>query len=171
MKEKKRIINDEIKAKAIQLINENWENLGEMNISEARQKAEEVELDLMKIWKRWDIVIVKMLDYWKYLYKQKKQEQKNKQKWKTPNLKTIRITFRIWDHDLEIRKRQAEKFANAWSTLKISLMLKWRENQYWNIAMRKIESFISSIEKIYKMDGGVKRNWNIFTAILKPINK
>jgi len=36
-----------------------------------------------------------MLDYGKFLYKQKKQDQKNKQKGKAPDLKTIKITFKI----------------------------------------------------------------------------
>lgn len=169
MKEKKRILNDYIKARTVQLINEQWENLGEMHINEARQKAEEENLDLMEIWIKWDITIVKILDYWKYLYKQKKQEQKNKQKWKAPDLKTIRITFKIWDHDLEIRRKQAEKFSSSWHPLKISLMLRWRENQYWDIAREKMESFVSSLEEIYKVDGTIKRSWNIFTAMLKPI--
>ena len=169
MKEKKRILNEDIKAKNIQLITDDGWNLGEMHINDARAKAEELGLDLMEMWRTWEITIVKMLDYWKFLYKQKKQDQKNKQKWKAPDLKTIRITFKIWEHDLEIRKKQAEKFAAAHHPLKISLMLRGRENQYGEIASDKMNSFVKSLKEIYKLDGQVKRSGNTFTAMLKPI--
>ncbi len=169
MKEKKRLINDEIVAKDIQLINEEWENLWEMKLEQAREMAQERSLDLMEMWKKWDLTIVKILDYWKFLYRQKKQEQKNKQKWKAPDLKNIRITFKIWDHDLAIRKNQAEKFGKAWHPLKVSLMLRWRENHYETIANEKIHSFVESISETYKLEWQIKKNGNTFVAMLKPI--
>lgn len=169
MKEKKKLINNEIFAKNIQLINEEWENLWEMKMEEARDLASEKKLDLMEMWKKWDLTIIKILDYWKFLYKQKKQEQKNKQKWKAPDLKNIRITFKIWDHDLEIRRKQAEKFWKAWHPLKVSLMLRWRENHYEAIASEKINNFVESLNEIYKLEWQIKKNGNTFIAMLKPI--
>lgn len=168
MKEKKRILNNDIRANKIQLITDDWENLWEMSLQEAKAKAQETGLDLMEMSKLWDLTIVKLLDYWKFLYKQKKQEQKNKHKWKAPDLKTIRITFKIWNHDLEIRKKHAEKFFLDFHPLKVTLMLKWRENQYGEIALEKITSFINSLDEIYKLEWQIKRAWNTFLAMLKP---
>lgn len=168
MKEKKKLLNDEIRAKRVQLITIDGENLGEMDMREAREKAREQELDLMEIGRNWDLSIVKILDYWKYLYRQKKNEQKQKQKWKAPDLKTIRITFKIGDHDLEIRKKQAEKFWEAHHPLKVTLMLKWRENHYADLANEKITSFVQSLSEIYKLEWNIRKNGNTFIAMLKP---
>tara|TARA_Y100001960_G_C14707169_1_gene844947 strand:+ start:1272 stop:1613 length:342 start_codon:yes stop_codon:yes gene_type:complete len=110
---------------------------------------------------------VKLLDYGKFLYRQKKQEQKNKQKGKAPDLKTIRITFKIGDHDLEIRRKQAEKFAKGGHPLKVNLMLRGRENQYSEIAADKMKTFIESLEELYKLDGQIKKSGNTFNAMLK----
>jgi translation initiation factor IF-3 len=52
VREKKRLLNGEIRAKNIQLITDEGENLGEMTLSEARQKAEELSLDLMEMGKK-----------------------------------------------------------------------------------------------------------------------
>lgn len=169
MKEKKRPLNDEIKASKVQVITDEWENLWEMSIDEAREKATSLELDLMEIWQNWDVSILKMLDYGKFLYRQKKQDQKNKQKWKAPELKNLRITFKIGDHDLEIRKKQAEKFAVWGHPLKVSLMLKWRENHYENIASEKMQSFVSSLDGFYKLEWQIKKNGNTFVAMMKSI--
>lgn len=171
MKEKRRILNDDIRATNVQLINDEWENLGTMTLSEAKAKARWLELDLMLMWRGQDVTIIKMLDYGKFLYRQKKQEQKNKQAWKAPDLKTVRITFKIGDHDLEIRRKQAEKFAAGGHPLKVSLMLRWRENRYGNLAAEKIEFFVKQLEEIYRLEWTIKRSWNMFTAMMKPKNK
>lgn len=168
MKEKNKILNDKIKASTVQVITDNGENLWEMLLSEAKSMAWEKWLDLMEIWRKDDVVIVKILDFWKYLYKQKKQEQKQKQKSKAPDLKSIRITFKIWEHDLDIKKKQAEKFWQAFHPLKVTLSLRWRENQYIDIATEKITKFVSSLDNYYKLEGQIKRNWSTFIAMLKP---
>lgn len=169
MKEKKRLLNDQIRARKAQVVTDEGENLWEMSMDEARAKANSLGLDLMEIWQNWDLSIVKMLDYWKFLYRQKKQASKQKQASKAPDLKTIRITFKIGDHDLEIRKKQAEKFAKSWHPLKVNLMLRWRENHYVDIAQDKMTSFVTSLEEIYKLDWTIKKNGNTFVAMLKPI--
>lgn len=168
MKEKKRKLNNDIVANTVQVITDDGENLGEMSLSAALAKAREEELDLMEMGQRGDIVIVKILDYGKFLYRQKKQEQKQKQKGKAPDLKTLRITFKIGEHDLEIKRKQAEKFANDGHPLKVSLMLRGRENHYGDLAQQKMQSFVDSLQEIYKADAPVKRAGNTFTVMMKP---
>ncbi len=167
MEEKRKPINDEIKAHKVQLINEEGEFLWDMSLNDAKIKSSELWLDLMEITKKEGYSIVKVLDYWKYLYRQKKQEQRNKQKWKAPDIKTVRITFKISEHDLEVKKNQAEKFAIWWHPLKLTLMLKWRENHYENIAREKIELFVNMISPFYKMDWNIKKMWSTFIMMFK----
>lgn len=169
MKELKKNINSDIKAKNVQLITESWENLGVMSLKEASDKASESWLDLMEIWRKDDLVIVKILDYWKYLYKLKKQEQKNKQNSKAPELKTIKITFNISEHDLDVKRRQAFSFAKDWNPIKLVLVMKWRENQYSDIAKTKLINFIKTLEEFYKVDNEIARVWNMLTVNLKII--
>lgn len=169
MKDKKRLLNNDIRATKVQLITDEGENLWEMSFEDAKQKAQSESLDLMEIGRNGPVSIVKILDYGKFLYRQKKQDQKNKQKWKAPDLKTIRITFKIGDHDLLIRRKQAEKFGAAHHPLKISLMLRWRENHYAGLASEKMNSFVESLSEIYKLEWEVRKNGNTFIAMLKPI--
>lgn len=169
MKEKRKPLNEEIRANKIQLISDDGENFWEMMLSEAREKATAEGLDLMEIGRNGDITIVKILDYGKFLYKQKKQEQKQKQKGKAPDLKTIRLTFKIGEHDLEIRKNQALKFWEDGHPLKVTLMLRGRENHYSEAALEKMNFFVKSLETIYKLESPVKQMGNTIHAALKPI--
>lgn len=169
MKENKKPLNHEIKASQVQVIDEKGENLWEMSLQEAFLKAEEDNLDLMEIGRKDNVAIVKMLNFWKFIYKQKKQEQKQKQKGKVPELKTIRITFRIGEHDLEIRKNQAEKFANEGHPLKVILVMKGRENQYIDIAREKMRNFVISLDWVYKIEKDIVQNGNNLIVNLKTI--
>jgi len=49
LKEKKKALNGEIRARRVQIITDHGENLGEMSLNEARSMASEQELDLMEI--------------------------------------------------------------------------------------------------------------------------
>lgn len=168
MKENKRPLNDEIKASKVKLITDEWEVLWEMSLSDAKQKARENALDLMQIGREGEVTIVKMLDYGKFLYKQKKQDQKNKQKGKAPDLKTIKITFKIGDHDLEVKKNQAEKFAKDGHPLKVMLVLRGRENHYEDIALQKMETFVSMLDNFYKIDKKLVKAGSNFIVMLLP---
>lgn len=168
MKEKKKRLNEDIQADRVQVINDAWENLWEMDLQQALDTAKGDELDLLEIWRNGDIVIVKIVDYGKYLYKQKKQEQKQKAKWRAPDMKTIRITYKIGDHDLDVKKKQAAKFAEDGHPLKVSLMLRGRENHYGDLAAKKMEQFIDSISEYYTPQAPIKRAGNTFNVLLKP---
>ncbi|MFA5917064.1 MAG: translation initiation factor IF-3 [Candidatus Gracilibacteria bacterium] len=169
MKEPKKNLNSAIRAKNVQLITEDGENLGIMSLREANEKASENGMDLMEIGRKDDLAIVKILDYGKYLYKLKKNEQKNKQRSKTPELKTIKITFNISEHDLDVRRRQAFGFAKDGNPIKLILAMKGRENQYVDIARTKILNFAKTLEEFYKLEKDVTKTGNMLTVNLKII--
>jgi len=167
MKEKKKRLNWDIRANRVQVIHDTEGNLWEMSLTQALERAREEELDLMEMSQNGDITMVKILDYGKYLYRQKKQQQKQQQKWKTPDMKTIRITYKIGDHDIDVKKKQVEKFAADGHPLKVSLMLRWRENHYGELAAKKIDTFIQDIAEWYTPHAPVKRSGNTFNVLLK----
>ncbi len=166
-KDNKRI-NEDIKASRVSVISATWEQLWVLPIEKALELAEASEMDLVEIWEQDWVVLTKILDYWKLLFKQQKNISKAKTNSKKTELKTIRLTYRIWDHDLDIRRNQSIKFAKDWHPLKVVLMLKWRENQYAAQAQEKVTEFVNSLEELYKLDWRVTKAGNTFYAMLHP---
>ena len=82
-------------------------------------------------------------------------------------MKTIRITYKIGDHDIDVKKKQVEKFAADLHPLKVSLMLRGRENHYGELAAKKIESFVEEIAEWYTPHAPVIRSGNVFNVMLK----
>ena len=92
--------------------------------------------------------MTKVIDYGKFLFKQQKQQSQNKGQSKKTELKTMKLTYKIGDHDVEVRKNQAEGWAKEGHPMKIMLQLRGRENQYEDLAIAKINEFIASLESI-----------------------
>lgn len=95
-----------------------------MSRDEALRKAEEENLDLVEVGTQEGIVLAKIVDYGKYLFKQQKQQSQNKNNQKKTELKTMKLTYKIGDHDLDVRRNQAEKWAKEGNPMKIILQLR-----------------------------------------------
>ena len=135
-----------------------------MPLAEAIDKAAALEMDIVEIGIQEGVVLTKMMDYGKFLFKQQKTQ--NKSHSKKTDVKTIKLTYKIGDHDLEIRKNQAIKFAAAGHPLKIILSLRGRENHYEGLAMDKVNEFVASLADVYKADGKVMKAGNNFSILL-----
>lgn len=82
----------------------------------------------------------------------------------------MKLTYKIGDHDLAVRKSQAEKWAKEENPMKITLQLRGRENQYESLAIQKIEEFIASVSDFYRKDDKSKviKQGTTFNIILYP---
>ena len=72
------MINEQIRDKEVRVIGENGDQLGVMSIKEARQLAEEAELDLVKIAPTAKPPVCKIVDYGKYRYELARKEKDDK---------------------------------------------------------------------------------------------
>ena len=145
--EKKFRTNQQIKSSLVFLIDENGESIGEMPTNEALDKAQNLGLDLVEVNPKADPPIVKIMDYGQFKYEQDKQKHKQKLQQKKVELKAIRLSARISDHDLELRVSQSTKFLLKGNKVKLELNLKGRERQHTDRAIEIINSFVQSLEK------------------------
>lgn len=167
--EKNRRINEDILDSKISVISEEGEPIGILSRDEALRLAETKELDLVEIGKKDGMSLAKVMDYGKFLFKQQKNQAQSRQSSKKADLKTIKLTYKIGDHDLEIRKNQAVKFGEASHPLKLTLTLRGRENHYEGLAMTKMKEFVASLAEVYKTaDVKITKTGNNFSALLYP---
>ena len=111
--------------------------------------------------------VCRLGDYGKYLYREEKK-QKATHKQKGGELKGIRLTFNISQHDLETRVRQAEKFLNRGDRVRIELPLRGRERALQDFAKEKMEKFLEILKGIVliKIERELKREPRGFTMII-----
>ncbi|MFA6410274.1 MAG: translation initiation factor IF-3 [Candidatus Buchananbacteria bacterium] len=137
--------NQFIRVPQVRLINESGENIGVVDTAEALAMAQEKGLDLIEVNPLANPPVVKIVDYSKLKYQEEKERRKEKAKQKKVEIKGIRLSLRISDHDQEIRINQAEKFLKQEDKVRIEMILKGRERQHFDLARGIINKFVQSV--------------------------
>lgn len=142
---KKPIINRQIRAQEVRLIDETGKQLGVVPFEEAARLAIERKLDLIQVTEKVTPVVCKLGDYGKYLYQEEKKNKSTK-KQKGGELKRIRLTFNISLHDLETKAHQTEKFLNKGNKVRVEMYLKGREKAFQDLARKKVSKFLEILQ-------------------------
>ncbi|MBQ1715665.1 MAG: translation initiation factor IF-3, partial [Firmicutes bacterium] len=100
---KETLINEEIRAEEVRVIDDNGEMIGILPIEEALAIAEEKDLDLVEVSPNAVPPVCKILDYGKYRYEIQKREKDAKKKQKTTEVKEVRLSCFIEEHDLQVK--------------------------------------------------------------------
>ncbi|MCQ2495428.1 MAG: translation initiation factor IF-3 [Lachnospiraceae bacterium] len=152
-------INEQIRDKEIRLIGENGEQLGIMSAKDALVKAQEAELDLIKIAPTAKPPVCKIADYSKFLYELKRKQKEAKKNQKVTEVKEIRLTPNIDENDLNTKANQARKFLQHGDKVKVSLKFRGREMAHMNLGKEILDGFAdkltdcATIEKEAKLEG------------------
>ncbi|MBU3942865.1 translation initiation factor IF-3 [Patescibacteria group bacterium] len=165
---KKVFINEGIKAKEVRLIDEAGEQLGLLSLAEAIVKAKKAGTDLIQVTDKLNPPVCKIMDYGKYIYILKKKEKTAAKSAKGGELKKIRLSFGISDHDLETRVKQAVKFLKIGDKIMIEVRLKGREKAHGDFARDKVLKFIDMLNVLIpvKTERDLKRQPRGFTMII-----
>lgn len=110
------------------VIDENGVNLGTIGKDQALNMAQEKGLDLVEIDPNGRPPICKIMDYGKFKYDQAKKIKESRAKQKETELKEIRLTAKIGDHDLEYKAKNARSFFDDGDQVKVAMRLRGREN-------------------------------------------
>ena len=115
-------INNRIFAKSVQVISSTGQNLGVMQTSQALQMAADEGLDLVEISSNGAVPIVKIMDYGKFKYEQKKRASEARKNQKTIEMKEVWIKPFIEENDLNIKMKKVFEFLGQGNKVKVAVM-------------------------------------------------
>lgn len=127
------------------MIDENGKPLGVLDTSQALVMAQAAGLDLVEVAPMAKPPVCKILDFGAFQFQQEKKERKAKANQKKVDLKGIRLTFRIGQHDLDTRKAQSIKFLDQGHKIVLEMRLRGRENAHKDLARKQMEEFAKSL--------------------------
>jgi translation initiation factor IF-3 len=129
----------------VAVIDQNGKPLGVIDTSQALALAQTAGLDLVEVAPMAKPPVCKILDFGAFVFQQEKKERKAKANQKKVDLKGIRLTFRIGQHDLDTRKAQSLKFLDMGHKIVLEMRLRGRENAHKDLARRQMEDFARSL--------------------------
>jgi len=143
--------NEQILVPEVQLIDEEGKMLGTLATKTAVQLAHERGYDLVEVSPKAVPPVCKLLDYGQFKYQKDKEMRIQKARAKKVDVKGIRLSVKMGQHDLDIRREQAEEFLADGDKLRIEIMLRGREKEHGDLANRRINDFLKQIELKYPL--------------------
>ena len=143
--------NNRITSQDVQVIGNDGENLGILNLHDAINRAKDLGLDLIEIAPNTKPPVCKIMDMGKYKYDAQKKANKAKKKQKKVELKEIKLRPVTEVHDYTFKIKNAQKFLAKGDKVKFTIRFKGRELQHSHLGndlMDKIKQDIQSIGKV-----------------------
>ena len=162
------MINEEIRDKEVRLIDENGEQLGVVSGQDAMKLAMEKNLDLVKIAPQSKPPVCKIMNYGKYRFDQVKKEKEAKKKQKTMEIKEVRLSPNIDEHDLNTKLKNAAKFLEKGDKVKVSVRFRGREMTHTEIGKEVLEQFAKGISEVGAIDKAPKMEGRSMVMFLMP---
>ena len=154
------------------MIGAQGEKLGVVSLNDARQKAEEANLDLVLVAPNATPVVCKIMNYGKYKFEQAKKEKEAKKKQKVLEIKELRVTPNIEKHDFEFKCRNAKKFLEDGNKVKITVRFRGREVNNSKAGEVVLNSFIEQLSEVSQVEKAPKlEGRNMFTILSKKSDK
>ena len=141
-------INEQIRFKEVQVIDEQGQKIGKLPISKALEIAISKELDLVLVSANTDNPVCKIMNYGKHKFEQAKREKESRKKQKTVECKELRVTPNIEIHDFSFKAKNARKFLSDGNKVKITVRFRGREVNYVKSGEDVLKKFIEDLSDV-----------------------
>ncbi len=148
------------------------ENLGVLALSEAIQRAHDLELDLIEISPNAVPPVAKIMDYGKFQYEQQKKRREAKAKSHSTETKSIQVKIGTGDNDLNIKANKAAGWLKEGHRVKVDLFL-WGRYKYMEFGFLKerLERFLKLIPADYKIADPITKSPKGLSTVLESESK
>jgi len=161
-------VNERIIAKTLRVIGPQGEQLGVFPREIALKKAEEYGLDLVEVAPAAEPPVCRIIDFAKYKYEQIKREKEVKKHQKHAQIKEVRISPRIGEHDYEIKLKHIKEFLENRHKVRIRMFFRGREIAHKELGNKIIEKLLQGIDKVGRIDREPHMLGKALILILSP---
>ena len=164
-------VNERIRAHEVRLIGPGGENLGIVPIQVALQRAREAGLDLVEVAPQAEPPVVRIMDYGKYKYEQSKRDRETHRKTRTMELKRIRMTPKIGDHDFQTKAKMVYNFLQEGHKVKVEMWFRGREvvhPELGRMILDRLTEYVSPIATVERPPSMEGRN---MVVVYNPVRR
>lgn len=132
----------------MRVIDASGNQLGIMSRKEALNKAHAANLDLVEISPNATPPVAKIVDWGKYQYQKMKEQQRNKKKARSNEIKQMRLGLKISQNDLNIKLRKIRKFLLDGDKVKIQIIFRGREMAHPEVGQQLLGRILDDLSDI-----------------------
>ncbi len=161
-------VNEGIDTPEIQLIDATGENVGVVEINDARERALEAGLDLVEISPNSVPPVCKILDFGKYKYQAQKKAAEARKKQRTVEIKEIKMRPNIDTHDYDVKMRSMSRFFEEGDKVKVTLRFRGREMAHQNLGVQLLNKVKQDTTGIAKVESEPRLEGRQMVMVLAP---
>ncbi|MEX2373251.1 MAG: translation initiation factor IF-3 [Dehalococcoidia bacterium] len=163
-------MNEQIRVPQVRVIHGD-DQLGILDTREAQRIADEANLDMVEIAPTAAPPVVKIMDYGKFKYEQAKKERESRRGAKQVELREVRMKVKIDTHDRDFKIRTARKLLLDGDKVKVSVMLRARENTHPEVAEELLKKFYVQVEDVSDLERPPRLEGRFMSMTLDPAKK
>ncbi len=161
-------INEEIRVREVQLIDQDGINRGVVPIQSALETAQEAALDLVEVAPNMTPPVCKILDYGKFKYQEQKKAAEARKKQKIVEIKEIKFRPMIDDHDYDVKMRAIRRFFEEGDKVKVTLRFRGREMAHQELGAKLLDRVRDDVVSLAKVEQAPKFEGRQMVMVLAP---
>lgn len=162
------LINEMIKVKEVRVIDSDSSQLGIISTREALARAKEKDLDLVMVSPTAVPPVCRIMDHGRHRYEQEKKLKEAKKKQHVTDLKELTVSYKIGEHDFQVRVKRIKQFVEHGDKVKISVRLRGRELEHSHLAVNLLGKFAKEVEEVAVVEKPAKMEGKQVLMILAP---
>ena len=160
--------NREIRVREVQLIDQDGQNRGVVQIQDALDAAEEAGLDLVEIAPNSEPPVCKLLDYGKFKFAAQKKAAEARKNQKTVEVKEVKMRPAIDDHDYDTKMKSMRRFFEEGDKVKVTLRFRGREMTHQDLGLKLLWKVRDEVTTVAKVEAEPSLEGRQMTMILAP---
>ena len=161
-------VNDEIRSREVQLIDQDGKNHGTVDFHQAIELAQQAGLDLVEIAPNSTPPVCKILDYGKYKFQAQKKAADARKKQKIVEIKEIKLRPMIDDHDYDVKMRSMKRFFEEGDKVKVTLRFRGREMAHQELGVQLLTRVRNDLATTAKVEQEPKYEGRQIVMVLAP---
>ncbi|OGM18439.1 translation initiation factor IF-3 [Candidatus Woesebacteria bacterium RIFCSPHIGHO2_01_FULL_38_10] len=164
-------VNQNIHAPNVRVIDEKGKQVGVVDRSKALELAWRAKLDLVEIAPNAKPPVVKIVDLGKFRYEQEKKLQKEKKRSKASELKEIRLSPFIAEHDYKVRLEKVEEFLQDGNKVRLVVVFTGRQMESKSFGYDLLKKILEELRDKVVVDMEPKFFGRHLAMVISPIKK
>jgi translation initiation factor IF-3 len=164
-------INDRIRVPEVRLVGPNGETVGIVRIEDALRLAQESDLDLVEVAPMARPPVCKLMDYGKFKYENAQKAREARRNQTNVIIKEMKLRPKIDQHDYETKKGHVVRFLKQGDKVKITIMLRGREQHRPELGLRLLERLADDVMDLGYVEAAPKQDGRNMIMVLGPHKK
>lgn len=161
-------VNENIRAREVRLIGADGDQIGVKTKQEALEMARIADLDLVMVAPNAKPPVCRVMDYGKHRFEQQKKEKEARKNQVVINLKEVRLSPNIEEHDFNTKLRNARKFLTKGDKVKAAIRFRGRAITHSDLGRKVLIRLAEQCEDISTIESKPKMEGRSMFLILAP---